>query len=465
MTRRLLNLLELWLSLAHLANPIAAFSLAGYLRFASGYFSNNRPDPAFNYVLWVIVVTLVWMLVVKELRLNKVATIATLLTGIKVTAKAISYTAVVVLALFFFYRQAQFSRIFVITGTCLMFVFSLLVLYVFRNVAISRRGPFREPLRVAILGVGEYAAQVARHLESHPLLAVEVSCFVSLNGEASAAGTRHVLKSDRLEELADNFQCQEILVALPLDRFGELSGVLDKLRGLCIPVRVVLDIEGGVFVPERIFNFYGLPLLDVRPYPVDTVSYVVGKRAFDIIFSAMALLITAPLTAIVAVAIKLTSAGPVLFAQERIGLNGKQFKMLKFRTMHVQDARSSDTCHTMRNDPRITPLGKLLRRTSLDEFPQFFNVLMGDMSVVGPRPELTFYVHKFRNEIPAYMARHHVKCGITGMAQVNGFRGSDTSIDKRIEQDIYYLQNWSMVLDMKIIVQTVFRGLVSKNAY
>ena len=166
----------------------------------------------------------------------------------------------------------------------------------------------------------------------------------------------------------------------------------------------------------------------------------------------------------IALASKLTSRGPVFFAQERIGLSGKRFQMLKFRTMVVQDGSSSATQHTSRGDPRITPLGAFLRRTSLDELPQFFNVLAGDMSVVGPRPELTFFVQKFRNEIPSYMARHNLKCGITGWAQVNGLRGSDSSIPQRIQYDLYYLRKWSLWLDIKIIFLTVFRGLL-RNAY
>lgn len=252
---------------------------------------------------------------------------------------------------------------------------------------------------------------------------------------------------------------------MPPTRLGDLQELLQPLRRLCVPVRVALDMGEGVFVPERIFSFHGLPLLDIRPYPVDTMSYVVGKRIFDVLFSVSALVVAAPLLALISMLVKLTSAGPIFFSQERLGLNGRRFKMLKFRTMYTQDSRSSNTQHTSRNDPRITPLGRLLRRTSLDEFPQFFNVLKGDMSVVGPRPELTFFVQKFRQEIPSYMARHNVKCGITGLAQISGFRGSDTSIPERIEQDLHYLQNWSLGFNLRIIAMTIISGLLNRNAF
>ncbi len=200
--------------------------------------------------------------------------------------------------------------------------------------------------------------------------------------------------------------------------------------------------------------------MDVRPYPVGTVSYAIGKRIFDVVFCCFLLAILSPLFLLIILMIKLTSRGPAFFAQERVSLNGRRFAMLKFRTMYVHDSRESDTRHTERGDRRITPIGRILRRTSLDELPQFINVVKGDMSVVGPRPELTFFVQKFRQEIPRYMTRHNIKCGITGWAQINGLRGSDSSIPQRIQYDLYYMRNWSLALDLKIIFLTVFNSLV-----
>ena len=190
-------------------------------------------------------------------------------------------------------------------------------------------------------------------------------------------------------------------------------------------------------------------------------AYLLGKCAFDVVFATIAMAIVSPLMLVIAIAIKLTSPGPVLFAQERVGRDGI-FRMLKFRSMYVNDC--SDTHHTVVGDARITPVGALLRRTSLDELPQLFNVLRGEMSIVGPRPELVKFVHKFCEEIPNYMARHVGKGGITGWAQVNGFRGSTTSIAVRVEYDLEYLRNWSFWLDMKIIWTTIFNGLF-RNAF
>lgn len=428
------------------------------------YFPPAEVDSA-SYLLWVAVVSSVWALVVEKCKLNRADTIMAFNTGIKAMGKSVFYTMTIAFALFFFYRQTLFSRVFAVTGCFLTFLLSLLTLHIFRAVLRSKRGPFSVPLRLAILGVEGYEERLASHLESVPLPAVKVACVVPLETHDSTETKWPILDSNRIEEVVDHYHCQEVLVALPPTRLGDLQTFLQPLRKLCVPVRVALDIGDGVFVPERVFNFHGVPLLDMTPYAVDTMSYVVGKRIFDVIFSAAALLLAAPLLVLIAVIIKLTSAGSVFFSQERLSLNGKRFKMLKFRTMYLQEAKSSNTQHTSRNDPRITPIGRILRKTSLDEFPQFFNVLKGDMSVVGPRPELTFFVQKFRQEVPAYMARHNVKCGITGWAQINGFRGSDTSIRERIEHDLHYLQNWSMLLDMNIIIKTVLSGLSGKNAY
>ncbi len=197
------------------------------------------------------------------------------------------------------------------------------------------------------------------------------------------------------------------------------------------------------------------------PSVLRSPKYRIGKRVFDVAFSLGAIVSLAPLMLVIAVAIKMTSPGPVLFRQERIGLLGRPFQMLKFRSMVVN--HSSATSHTAKGDPRITRVGRLLRKTSLDELPQFFNVLKGDMSVVGPRPELTHFVRKFSREIPAYMMRHAVKCGITGWAQVNGLRGSDTSLVKRVEYDLQYMHNWSFRFDLKIIAMTILAG-AARNA-
>ena len=208
----------------------------------------------------------------------------------------------------------------------------------------------------------------------------------------------------------------------------------------------------------------GLPVIDTRRVPLDNWFKNALKRAFDIVFASVAILITSPVMLFSVLMIKLTSPGPVIFYQERVGLNRKKFMMYKFRSMRVQTDEEERVQWTTKDDPRKTKWGAFMRKTSIDELPQFFNVLKGDMSVVGPRPERPFFVEKFREEIPRYMIKHQVRPGITGWAQVNGLRG-DTSIEERINYDLYYIENWTFLFDLQIIFMTVFKGLVNKNAY
>lgn len=233
---------------------------------------------------------------------------------------------------------------------------------------------------------------------------------------------------------------------IPIDSIGEPEyRISSAITGFAASV--------GDYVDERV----------EQAFPrTQSFPYVVGKRVFDIVFSVAAIVVAFPLMLLIAIAIKLTSPGPVLFTQERVGIQGTRFKMLKFRSMYVNDR--CDTHHTSVGDPRITPVGTFLRKTSLDELPQFFNVLTGKMSVVGPRPELTRFVEKFAEEIPGYMTRHMGKGGITGWAQIHGLRGSGTSIARRIDYDLEYLSNWSLWLDLKIVLLTIRRG-VTKNAF
>ena len=227
-----------------------------------------------------------------------------------------------------------------------------------------------------------------------------------------------------------------------------------------------LLLQRNNIIPTRPYteDLDGLPVIHVRKIPLANSFNSFIKRVIDIIGSlGLILLFSIPML-VVAIIIKTTSKGPLIFKQERVGLHNKPFKMYKFRSMEVQDSSKEKQAWTVQNDPRVTPIGKFIRKTSLDELPQFFNVLKGDMSLVGPRPERPFWVEKFKEEIPRYMIKHQVKPGITGWAQVNGYRG-DTSIRMRIDCDLYYIENWSLGLDFKILFSTIFKGFVNKNAY
>ena len=225
-----------------------------------------------------------------------------------------------------------------------------------------------------------------------------------------------------------------------------------------------MDLGEGIIIREKLFQLGNIQMLDLSSTPTESLDYALLKRVFDVGFSLGVLVLTAPIFGLIALIIRLTSHGPIFFVQERIGLNGKPFQMYKFRSMRVGPSPESDTQWTTAEDHRRTRFGTLLRKTSLDELPQFINVLKGDMSVVGPRPERPHFVHKFLLEVSRYNHRHSLKVGITGWAQVNGWRG-DTSIEKRVEFDLYYLQNWTFSFDLRIILLTILSGLMNKNAY
>ena len=205
-------------------------------------------------------------------------------------------------------------------------------------------------------------------------------------------------------------------------------------------------------------------MIHIRHVPLTNGLNKFVKRAVDIFGAIVAIILFSPVMLLTALLIKLTSPGPVIFCQERVGLHNRPFKMYKFRSMEVQAPSEEKSKWTTRHDPRVTPVGRFIRKTSIDEMPQFFNILKGDMSLVGPRPERPFFVEKFKEEIPRYMVKHQVRPGLTGWAQVNGYRG-DTSITKRIECDLYYIENWTLGLDFKILFLTVFKGFINKNAY
>lgn len=267
-----------------------------------------------------------------------------------------------------------------------------------------------------------------------------------------------------------------LMVILPQNRLDEIAITLGLNEYYRLEEIVALCEKSGVhtkFIPDynRVIptkpyteDILGLPVINIRHVPLTNTYYAFLKRLMDIVGSVCAIVIFSPVMLFSVIMIKLTSPGPLIFKQERVGLHNRPFMMYKFRSMEVQAPEKEKTRWTVKDDPRVTGFGKFMRKTSIDELPQLFNVLKGEMSLVGPRPERPFFVEKFKEEIPRYMIKHQVRPGITGWAQVNGYRGN-TSIRKRIEYDLYYIENWTLGLDIKILFLTIFKGFVNKNAY
>ena len=271
----------------------------------------------------------------------------------------------------------------------------------------------------------------------------------------SVGNLSYILPENKLDEIA---------ITLGLEEYYKLEKIVAECEKSGVHTKFIPDY--GNIIPTRPYteDLLGLPVINIRYVPLSNTFNALIKRLTDIIGSIICIIIFSPIMLTSAVLVKMNSKGPLIFKQERVGLHNKPFQMYKFRTMYVQTEEEEKKGWTQKNDPRVTSVGRFLRKTSLDEFPQLFNVLKGDMSLVGPRPERPQYVEKFREEIPRYMIKHQVRPGMTGWAQVNGYRG-DTSIRKRIEHDLYYIENWTLGLDIKILFLTVFKGFINKNAY
>lgn len=267
-----------------------------------------------------------------------------------------------------------------------------------------------------------------------------------------------------LESFLSKMSLDEIAITISVKEYEKLEHIVSVCEKTGVHTKFIPDYYSFIPTTPYTEDLFGLPVINIRNVPLSNTYNRLIKRLVDIFGSIVALIIFAIPMLIVAFIIKLTSPGPVLFSQVRIGRHNKEFKMYKFRSMEIQQEKEEKKAWTTFHDPRVTGIGKFIRKTSIDELPQLFNVLKGDMSLVGPRPERPFFVEKFKEEIPRYMIKHQVSPGMTGWAQINGYRG-DTSIRKRIDHDLYYIENWSLGLDFKILFLTVFRGFINKNAY
>jgi exopolysaccharide biosynthesis polyprenyl glycosylphosphotransferase len=265
------------------------------------------------------------------------------------------------------------------------------------------------------------------------------------------------------EQIVDRERIDHVFVALPHASSEAMMSLLDRLIRKVVEIHVVPDLLQFMVLRSRVEDLDGLPTINLSETPLEGWSRF-AKRAFDLIVASLALVILSPLMLLVALVIWLDDRGPIFYRQERMGLDGKPFDILKFRSMRVGAEAATGAVWADKNDPRRTRIGAFIRAWSIDELPQLLNVLMGEMSVVGPRPERPQFVEQFRAEFPHYMLRHKVRAGMTGWAQVHGWRGN-TSIRMRIEHDLYYIENWSLMLDMKILFMTVAYGLRHENAY
>lgn len=270
--------------------------------------------------------------------------------------------------------------------------------------------------------------------------------------------------TNHLEDFLASNTLDEIAITLSIKEYSNLEQIVAACEKSGVHTKFIPDYNNIIPTIPYMEDLQGLPVIHIRHVPLTGVFNATMKRIVDLAGALFGLIVFSPLMLVTALLIKITSPGPVLFSQERIGLHNRPFKMYKFRSMEVQAPEKEKSEWTTKRDPRVTPIGRVIRKTSIDEMPQLFNVLFGSMSLVGPRPERPYFVERFKEEIPRYMIKHQVRPGMTGWAQVNGYRG-DTSITKRIEHDLYYIENWTLGFDFKILFLTFFKGFINKNAY
>jgi Undecaprenyl-phosphate glucose phosphotransferase len=443
--------------------PACSYFIAVKVRFGFNlFFSRTAPQGLPSYWGVVLLTTIVWSIVAEESGLWNIEQLYAPGRKSRRLLEALAFTYATVMAVGFLYREASYSRLVIAISAAVLFSLATVVRILSRVFLEFLRKTGRNEVKILMVGTDRFARRVATSLLHGEVLPCKVVGFVRLpDQEIAVEGP--VYEMDQIPKFSNGHSINDVVIAVPAARLSDVQRVSVALENLCVPKRVVIDLGDGVGIRDRLIDLGGIHMLDLQPTLAETDPYLFQKRAFDVVFSLLILLLTLPISLLIMLVIKVSSRGSVFFIQERVGLNGRVFRMLKFRTMREGSREEGDTRWTCTNDPRRTAVGVFLRKTNLDELPQFLNVLKGDMSIVGPRPERAYFVERFLEEFDRYNFRHTFKVGITGWAQVNGWRG-DTSIAKRVEYDLYYLRNWSLTFDLQIITMTLLRIFNSKNA-
>ncbi|MCR5847351.1 MAG: undecaprenyl-phosphate glucose phosphotransferase [Lachnospiraceae bacterium] len=407
-----------------------------------------------------------YLAVFATLNLYKPKRMASWLNEFVDIVKANVVGAMIFLVVLYLINQKYFSRsliIFFALGN--VFLMSLYRLIVRKILNYIRKKGYNSK-QVVIVGYSRACEQYIDRILVNPQWGYEIRGI--LDDEVPAGtyykGIQVLGRIDNLEVILPQNKLDEIAVALPLKNYKRLEEIVARCEKSGVHTKFIPDYNSVIPSKPYTEDLSGLPVINIRRVPLTSTFNWYIKRAVDIIGSLVAIILFSPIMILSVIVIKCHKDGPVLFVQERVGLHNKTFKMYKFRTMVEQKPEEEEKEWTTKDDPRVTGFGKFLRRTSLDETPQFFNILKGDMSLIGPRPERPQFVEQFKEEIPRYMVKHQVRPGLTGWAQVNGYRG-DTSIRKRVEYDIYYIENWTIWLDIQIILLTFVKGFINKNAY
>ena len=443
---------------------ICSWLFAYYLRFYTEIVPVTKGIPPFSrYVSLTVPVMLLWLSVFSYFSLYRPPKIIRRTTELATILKAHFVAICLFLALTYFFSEYRFSRVVVGYFGVISGIYFLITHLALRNVfrRLSKKDFYQKNL--AIVGSGSTALAYIARIARMPELGICIKGIFVKDGEKNLSSFPTLGSFKDIEHKIDTLNLDHLVIALAREDTALQDEILSKVKRSLIDIHIVPDLYDYVVFGCTVEDFDGLPVLALNESPLIGIN-VFLKRAVDIFLAALALIILFPLFFIIALGVKLSSRGPIFYGQERMGLDGRKFKMWKFRSMIVNAESHTGAVWAKENDNRRTIFGTFLRKLSLDELPQFWNVICGEMSLVGPRPERPEFVSEFQKNLPTYMLRHKVKAGITGWAQVNGWRGN-TSLEKRLECDLYYIRHWSLSLDLKILLLTFIKGLRHKNAY
>lgn len=380
--------------------------------------------------------------------------------------KANTVGIALILGILYLIKMIDFSRwmlfYFVVLNVVLETIARNLIRYFLRSI---RRNGYNLK-HIVLVGYSRAAEEYIDRILDNPQWGYKIRGILDDHIEAGTEyrGIKVIGRIANLMVILPENRLDEIAITLGLSEYYRLEEIVNLCEKSGVHTKFIPDYNRVIPTKPYTEDILGLPVINIRHVPLTNTFYAAMKRTMDIAGALCAIILFSPVMLFSAIMIKITSPGPLIFKQERVGLHNHTFMMYKFRSMDVQAPEKEKSKWTVKNDPRVTNFGKFMRKTSIDELPQLFNVLKGEMSLVGPRPERPFFVEKFKEEIPRYMIKHQVRPGMTGWAQVNGYRGN-TSIKKRIEYDLYYIENWTLGLDVKILFLTIFKGFINKNAY
>lgn len=446
---------------------VIAYVAAWYFRFKSGFFAlSSWYISLTQYMKYLVLIVPAYLALYYLFQLYTSKRVQ----GRRLEAWHIFQANIIGLLVFILYlylaKLTDYSRKMLFVFFCFNVVFEVVFRNLLRYILRKYRKRGYNQKHVLLVGYSQAAEGYIDRVLSHPEWGYNIRGILDDNRTRGTEyqGIKILGTTENLSVILPENKLDEIVITLSLAEYHKLARIVGMCEKSGVHTKFIPDYNNVIPTRPYTEDILGMPVINIRHVPLSNAFNAFLKRCVDIFGALVAIILFSPVMLVTAIIIKMTSPGPLIFKQERIGKHNHPFYMYKFRSMVVQEEKAEKQGWTTKNDPRVTPVGKFIRKTSIDELPQLFNILVGDMSLVGPRPERPQFVEKFKEEIPRYMIKHQVRPGLTGWAQVNGYRG-DTSIQKRIEYDLYYIENWTMGFDFKIIFLTFFKGFVNKNAY